>query len=214
MGTCLPGGEVDLSSCVLGSADLEAVGVARCGQDDPAVGEARRPLDLQAGDSKQCPAPWGSHPHPTGCCIREFVCPGKQGVERAGQEPTRAQGGLTIAGEMRVPAEPQGKEQKCLCELPATQNDEKNKSQRRGTEKFNPRVAVGPRGLPARLHVHHQPRRAAPGAAPAAHSHWCQRSGLGEHTFGDKAGLVLSPCLAQGAGSALLPFSQGSVNRR
>lgn len=88
-GTCLPGGEVDLSSCVLGSADLEAVGVARCGQDDPAVSEARRPLDLQAGDSKLCPAPWGSRPHPTGCCLRVFVRPGKQGVERAGQEPSR-----------------------------------------------------------------------------------------------------------------------------
>lgn len=89
-------------------------------------------------------------------------------------------GSLAIAGEPRVPAVPQGQEQKCLCELPAASKEEKNKSQRYGTEKFNPELrflvpAPGAHadlglllvpGGPARLHAHHQPRRAAPGAAP------------------------------------------------
>ena len=51
-GTCLLGEEVDLSSHVLGNAKLEAVGVARRGQDVPVVGDPRHPLDLEAGNTR------------------------------------------------------------------------------------------------------------------------------------------------------------------
>lgn len=52
-GTCLLGQEVDLSSHVLGGAELEAIGVCCCGQDVPAVGHACRPLHLEVGDTQE-----------------------------------------------------------------------------------------------------------------------------------------------------------------
>lgn len=52
-GTCLLGQEVDLSSHILGGAELEAIGVSCCGQDVSAVGNARRPLHLEVRDTQQ-----------------------------------------------------------------------------------------------------------------------------------------------------------------
>lgn len=49
--TCLLGQKVDLSSHILGGAELEAIGVFCCGQDVPAVGNACRPLHLEVGDT-------------------------------------------------------------------------------------------------------------------------------------------------------------------
>lgn len=51
-GTCLLGEEVDLSSHVLGSAKLEAIGIACRDQDVPVVGDPCCPLDLEAGNTQ------------------------------------------------------------------------------------------------------------------------------------------------------------------
>ena len=72
-GTCLLGEEVDLSSHVLGNAKLEAVGVARRGQDVPVVGDPRHPLDLEAGNTRGAFVGPTLHPgnrwEPTGALI-------------------------------------------------------------------------------------------------------------------------------------------------
>lgn len=73
METCLLCEEVDLSSHVLGNAKLEAVGVARRGQDVPVGGNPRRPLDLEAGKTREAFVGLTLHPgnrgEPTGALV-------------------------------------------------------------------------------------------------------------------------------------------------
>lgn len=45
--TCVLGEEVDLSSHIPGRSKLEAIGIARCDQDGPAVANPCGPLDLE-----------------------------------------------------------------------------------------------------------------------------------------------------------------------